>query len=325
MLRTSLRLRWMGGLAALAVMVTLAACGTGSAMPAGLTPAGFLQIPTRTPAPVETVPYIHERSDLCPGYGRQVCIIPGDIVNLYDVLSLARAVALQVFDSNGIRWILDEDAQHVLRLLDADVVLESGKLPTRNIFALSIIWPEGQGIPVYDHSLDSMEMLIDLNANAIGTAIAESVQWPLPEGFVDLILASASDVTPTPQPQPTRQPPRPPPPTRTPLPTSSIFFDHPEDRLRWDGPDGNVYSLARGHCEAPTEIREAFGVPALIIIDDEIGFWFTRITSNVAGWNWTGYHHGEWQIWQGADPRSIYLLHSDDGQIAFEYRNFGCI
>ena len=42
MLRTSLRLRWMGGLAALAVMVTLAACGTGSAMPAGLTPAGFL-------------------------------------------------------------------------------------------------------------------------------------------------------------------------------------------------------------------------------------------------------------------------------------------
>ncbi len=42
------------------------------------------------------------------------------------------------------------------------------------------------------------------------------------------------------------------------------------------------------------------------------------------GWGWTGYHHDGWQIWQGDEPRRVYLIHPDQQTIAFEYESFAC-
>lgn len=143
------------------------------------------------------------------------------------------------------------------------------------------------------------------------------VQWPIPPEFGELLFRYFSDVTPTPPP---------PLPTWTPTPTivppGTVFFDHPEGELRWDGPDDRLYSLPEGHCGGPDA---DFGTPALIVLEDDIGFWRYQAVRRQADWHWTGYYHDDWQIWQEDDALTIYLVHRDERRIAFEYRSFGCI
>ena len=185
------------------------------------------------------------------------------------------------------------------------------------------------------------EFSIDPNANTMSHG---SVQWPLPESLIRLLIAGSSDVTPTPV-IPT--PPSPPPtsdpslatrtPTlRAPLPgtigDSEAFFDHPEGELPWNGPDDRVLTRGRDHCEAPPDILEEYGIPALVVVDGNAGFWFTRIVSRQDRWGWTGYYHGKWQIWQDSNvqvvylnARVVFLVYDGEERIAFEYEAYACV
>ncbi len=106
-------------------------------------------------------------------------------------------------------------------------------------------------------------------------------------------------------------------------PVRDTFFQHPKDRLLWDGPDDRVSSLLSGHCG---DGDPDYGVPALIsLAEDRLTFWRTQITLREAGWRWTGYYHGEWQIWQGDDAWTIYLVHAREEAFAFRYHQNICI
>ena len=108
-------------------------------------------------------------------------------------------------------------------------------------------------------------------------------------------------------------------------PARDIFFDHPEERLRWDGPDERVESMGEGHCGPGPDLKLAFGIPALIDVDEDMGFWFYGVVTRESDWGWTGYSHDEWQIWQGDDARTIYLVHAREEAFAFRYRQYHCI
>ncbi len=287
---------------------------------------GFLPIPTNTPPLTEVPFYSHERSDLCPGFARQACLAAGDEVNLYQALSLERSVALSVFQGGATRWVLDASkVERVLRELDQEVILDGWALSSDpSVFVLTVVWPRGEGLPHYEESFDQFDLVVGGDQGLIGSRTL-NVQWRVSEGFPDLVFASLSDMTPTPSPLPATATPYPSAtPTPTFLPDVTVFFEHPEDRLQWDGPDAAVYSLGRGHCEAPQEVRDAYGSPAVIVVGDASGFQFTAVVRREEGWRWTGYEHGDWQIWQGTDPRVAYLAHSREPRIAFEYRAFLC-
>ena len=313
MLRTSIRLRRMGVLAALVVAVLAAAAGCSS----GSDDPFFCTI---------------DEPDRCPFRPRNDYLISGEQLNVYTVLSLDRAVDLTVVQGiDDVQWVLGDETQRVLSLLDTEVVLEPWSLSQRPLFAVLITWPQGQGINYSGGSTHSLQTIIDLKANVMGIGGANPIQWPLPEGFVDIVLASASDVAPTPEPSPTRIPVTPPTPepTVTPVPRSDNFFDHPEGVLQWDGPDERVSSRDEGHCGPPREIREEYGIPALVVMEDRGVYngahWFSGIISREDGWRWTGYYHEDWQIWMGSRTIVLYLINSRHPETAFEYQNFGCI
>lgn len=318
--------RWFAAPAVALLGLAAWACGGGGASLPDVTPVGFLPIPTSTTAPPEYSPFLHDRSDLCPGYTREACVQPGDRWNPFRVLHLGDASAVMVFHGGELRSVLDPaDVRRALRMLDSDVTTEEYRL-TGDIL-LEVIWLRGEGIPTSSDTRDVLDLFVDEDARLIGVAIdtEAGVQWPLPDGLVDLLLASAEDVTPTrepPLPAPTLVPT--PPPTAVLAPPGAVFFDHPEeDVLRWDGPDDRVSSRAYGHCENP-RLREEFGVPGVISVNDEGGFWLSDAVRPQDSWRWTGYHHSNWQLWQGDDPFAVYLVHDDEERIAFKYRSFGC-
>lgn len=307
-------------------MAVLVGCGDGSRVTPRLTPVGFLPIPTLTPAPNEpTPPYMHDRSDLCPGSSRQACVAPGDRVNMYTALSLDRATALVVYQRGVLQWALDRAAvQEVLRELDREVVLEPWTLAaSRGSLALTIVWPEGRGLPNYDETWDAIDFIVDPTAGLMGFPNF-NVQWSMPEGFADLAFGVVSPITPTPAP---------PTPTPTPatyatqaptvLPSTEVFFDHPEGELQWDGPDDRVRSRKEAHC-GDYDLIEEFGTPALISVGSEAGYWLTAVVPRGSDWLWTGYYHGDWQIWQGADAFTVYLVDTAEQTAAFEYRSILC-
>lgn len=235
---------------------------------------------------------------------------------------MERAVALQVFESGTIRWTLVPDAvQDVLRMLDEVVLVGGPRASLNEAIPVGIRWSPGEGIAHYDETRDSIELFVDASA---GILQLEGVQWAMPEGFVDLLLESVSSVTPTPGPTSTVEPPIHEP-TATTIPPSDIFFDHPEGELLWEGPDERVMSVGRGHCEAPDEIRDAFGVPAYVTVEDLGAFWFLRVVPREHDWRWTGYYHDDWQIWQGDSGRDIYIVHARERRISFQYEAYGCI
>ena len=166
--------------------------------------------------------------------------------------------------------------------------------------------------------------------------------------LVVLLAACGGDGAPSGTPTPTLLPTTTPPPTRTPMPAAvgflpiptgqrivdpifsitpqvtparNIFFSHPEGELRWDGPDDRVRSLLNAHCRIA---GSEFGVPALILVEDGLGFWGALLIPREEGWGWTGYSHGEWYLWQGDDALKVYLVHAQEPGVAFEYRFFLC-
>jgi len=193
-------------------------------------------------------------------------------------------------------------------------------LSDANHMRLELVWPPGQGILWSGGTtLDSVELMIDAGPGLIGLS-AIDLQWEMPPGFIDAVLASASDVTPTPLP---RTPFLTPTPTATVLPPRAVLFGQPAGRLDWDGPDSRVWSSDFSHCSNGQIIAD-FGVPGSIAVDPDQGFWAIGILQPAADWHWTGYSHGDWQIWQGDDPEVVYLMHMARPRIAFAYRSMPC-
>lgn len=110
----------------------------------------------------------------------------------------------------------------------------------------------------------------------------------------------------------------------------AVDFDHPDGEVDWDGPDDAVVEVRTqgdDHCGAPEELRRDFGIPSVIETWDEDGvdaYWFVRAMNAESELRWTGYHHGDWQLWQGDDAQALYLIHADEPSLAFEYRSLGC-
>ncbi len=69
-------------LALAAIALFFAACASGDSDSSEA--FGFLPIPTLTPAPTSTPITKHNRYDICPNLPRERCILPGDIVNVYE-------------------------------------------------------------------------------------------------------------------------------------------------------------------------------------------------------------------------------------------------
>ena len=317
-------------LAMAAIALLVAACaGSGSDSSEAF---GFLPIPTPTPAPTSTPITKHDRYDICPNLPRERCILAGDTVNVYEAYSLAGASGINVIH-DGEDWIFGNDVQRILSMLDVSVEVRPGTVSQQPFFTVIPNWDPSEGLPpsrpLSEGTQDALTLFIDVSANVMRIPFRGELIAPLPEAFIAEIRSSFSDATPTQTPRPTLVPytPRPPDPTRTPLvvPDDAPFFDHPDDRLSWDGPSDKVYSIGRAHCEAPEEIREGYGIPALIAIEDGDGYWAIAALPPPPALRWTGYQYDDWEIWQGDEPRTIYLLNTRLDNIVFEYLNFGCI
>ncbi len=234
---------------------------------------------------------------------------------------------------DGEDWIFGNDVQRLLRMLDVSVEVRPGTISQQPFFAVVPNWDPGEGLPpsrpLIEETQDALTLFIDLSANAMRIPFRGDLIAPIPDGFIAEIRASFSDATPTSPPWPTLVPytPGPPDPTRTPVvvPDGAPFFDHPADRLSWDGPDDKVYSRTRQHCAAPEVLTDEFGIPDLIAVEDGNGYWAIGAIPPPPALRWTGYHHEGWEIWQGENPKTIYVLHDDLNDIVFEYLNFGCI
>lgn len=246
-------------------------------------------------------------------------------MNLFQDSSLARTTALSVSRyGQPVAWVLDKDrVQTLLRMFDRGTYLykyDILPLSDANHMRLELIWPPGGGIPWSGGStLDSVDFMIDARAGLIGQNTI-GLQWEMPPGFLDSLLASLSDITPTPLPQTPYVTPTP---TATVLPPRAVFFDQPAGRLDWGGPDSRVWSSDFDHCSNGQIIAD-FGVPGNISVEPDQGFWAIGILRPSAAWHWTGYSHGDWQLWQGDDPEVVYLMYMRPPRAAFIYKSAVC-
>ena len=289
---------------------------------------GFLPIPTLPPFPTPTEIEKDDRHNQCPDLPREWCLQPGDVVNVYEALSLDQAVALRVTHDLQVDWVLGEDVQPVLRILNAPVEIEPWGLSQRSLVNVTVIVPPYEDRQFYVSHPAALELFIDVDSGVAGPTVPDTgrVQFDVPENFVVELLASLSTSAATPLPTHTPRPYTPQPsPTLLLVSDNAPFFDHPEEELVWNGPDDRVYSRTRQHCAAPDVLREEFGIPDLILVEDDNGYWAVAAVPPPQGLRWTGYHHEGWEIWQAENPKTIYLLHDDLDNIAFEYENFGCI
>ncbi len=249
-------------------------------------------------------------------------------MNIYDRFALRDVNGLFVLHHGISDSVLHSNVGPALELLDGDVVVRAWGRQLRQTYIALPTRSRG--------SLQSdFTLVIDPEAGVIGLRGEHTaLQWDMPKGFLDLFTEGFSNATATPR--PTRPPPPPtisasefptrtPRPTGTPVPQSDIFFEHPVGELFWDGPDDRVRSIGRAHCEPPREVREAYGVPDLVVTEPRGSFWFGEVTEREEGWRWTGYYHGNWQIWQADDPLVLYLIHDDEEEIAFLYKVRPCI
>jgi hypothetical protein len=293
--------------------ITPTATGAGF-LPTWTPGATFTEVPTATPLPTGVRGGAYGP---CPPNPMILCARPGDTINLYRELPIARASSLRVGypDSD---WVLDPvKIESLARMLDHDVVLmpyvQRGS--DEGLLGLYVRWnaDDALKLPSGD-SIKEAPLTIDLQRNVVRSAPLQ-LEAPLPDGFVDALLASVSPVDATPSAVP---------PPETPTPTVAPrepFFQHPEGWLSWDGPDGRVRSIGPSHCGIPDP---AYGVPTHISVENAIGFWGVKRVARGDDWRWTGYHHGDWQIWQGDDPTIVYVVNTREPDIAWEYRWFGC-
>ena len=296
------------------------ATATSTAIPVPLvTPAGFLPRPTGMPAP-EDVDASLER---CPPFPIPDCYTEGDLVNVYAGLEMDKAVALLVETDGQERWILDEAAlQEALKSFDEEVVLVPFT-PLRVLeerVEITIVWPPGEGIPWNTVPNDPLGFILDPATGIIAHRFM-SLQWQVPEGFADGILALAREVTHPPRPEE----------MSAERPNDGVYFDHPEGALIWDGPDDRLSSLFRenAHCGPGISIVHLFGIPHFFSTGDDLDkdpfFGYVGAAERSDDWRWTGYYHDAWQLWQGDDPWTVYLVHPDEDRFAFVYQTYSCI
>lgn len=123
------------------------------------------------------------------------------------------------------------------------------------------------------------------------------------------------------------QPSAPPPaPTLAAL-ASNIDFRHPSGRVQWEGPDDRVSSEGEYHCGADAALKAAFHLPDVIVVKyaiDVFGFRAPTLVATQSNFAWTGYHHGDWQLWRTDDSSVLYLIDSSRPDVAFKYHNLGC-
>ena len=284
------------------------------------TPAGFLPQPPGRPAP-EGNPALER----CPPLPIPDCYTEGNLVNVYAGLSMNKAVALRVETGGQERWILDEAAlQAALKPLDEEVVLRHDpprRFPDEHIY-ITIVWPLGEGIPWSSDPDDRLDFILS-PATGIMASRTVSLQWPMPEGFADEILASARDVTPTPRPEESVTPAE--------RQNDGVYFDHPEGELLWDGPHARLSALFRenAHCGPGSSIVYLFGIPYFFStgddLDSDLFFNYGGTAELSDDWRWTGYYHDDWQLWQGDDPWTVYLVHPDEDRFAFVYQTYICV
>jgi len=134
---------------------------------------------------------------------------------------------------------------------------------------------------------------------------------------------------------------------------TDVRFDQPQGELQWDGgdsspreresaaksddsggatdpPEGDlerqrVFSLNDPRCDPAPQLGQAYGLPALILVEDARWFWRVRAVPGAeTSWRDTGFHHDDWQLWQGLDPDVAYLVFAPDRAFAFEYRTYSC-
>ena len=286
------------------------------------TPVGFLPRPPGRPP--------HEPGDpalrRCPPLPIPFCYTEGSRVNVYTVLSMNKAVALRVDTDGQERWILDEAAlQEALKPLDEEVVLSGvdvEEFVENERIGMTIVWAPGQGIPwTFNVPDDTLYFVLSPATGFIAHGYS-LLQSPLPEGFVDGILASARDITPTPRPEETVPPAE--------RPNDGVYLDHPDGELIWDGPDDRLSSLPgdRAHCRPGTSLFYLFGIPSYFSTGDNFEsdplFHYEGAAEPSDDWRWTGYYHDAWQLWQGDDPWTVYLVHPDEDRFAFVYRSYTC-
>lgn len=68
-------------------------------------------------------------------------------------------------------------------------------------------------------------------------------------------------------------------------------------------------------------------MPSLIHVKYAIGgfgFMAPTLVTRQPNLLWTGYHHGNWQLWRTGDSSVLYLIDSKRPDVAFEYHNLGC-
>jgi len=316
--------------------VALAACGRNGdgARPAASTapqatttaagvlaqPVGFLAPATPTPS---TTPVAGQRSGgngNCPPLPLLECARPGDKLNLYRDLRMEGAVLIEAqFYKAPYQYVLDPTrVQEILRALDQDVRARAldheGRHEEREgPIAVTVRWA-----PNADPFAESLNgyfahLSIDLQRGTLSGGAAD-VEWEMPKDFGELLVRYLSDVEPTPEPSFT--------PTPTIVSPGAVFFEHPDGKLIWDGPD-HVYTQGVAHCGSP-ELRLEFGIPAYLNVADTLGFWSVAAIPRQSAWHPTGYTHGAWQILQGEDATRAYLVSEENRQIAFEFVAYMC-
>ncbi len=254
------------------------------------------------------------------------CAQPGETLNPFEGGSLERASALSISRyGQPVSWVLDrERVQGLLHKFDHEMYLfkyDILPLSDTSHMRLEVIWPSGAGIPwTGGTTLDSVEFMIDAGPGLIGQSTI-GLQWEIPPGFLDGLFTALSDITPTPLP---RTPYLTPTPTATVLPPRAVYFGQPAGRLAWDGPDSRVWSSDFDHCSNGQIITD-FGVPGSIAVEPDLGFWAIGIMQPPpADLHWTGYSHGDWQLWQETDPGLLYLVYMREPRVAFTYRSMPC-
>ena len=303
------------------VSVFAVACDGGGGAPLANTPTAV--VATATPMAMGFLP----RPTPDPGYSDRclappggACLTIGARFNPYRDLGFDRAVYL--YGHYGIqpdRFVTDQGhLTEILQELDTQVAAEPitiDDLPfgDEEHFYLHVVWPECY---VTGGPLCGKVFTVDFDEYLLGER-GEGLQWRVPPEFARLLVQHLTEDPPTPTVTPG--------PTPTIVPAGAVFFGQPEQELRWDGPDDGVRSLREAHCGNP-ELLQQFGVPAHIGSQTlDIGFWSTYAVPREDGWRWTGYYHGDWQIWRGDDPLKVYLVYGPEPRIAFEYMSYGCI
>lgn len=309
-----------------------AVCGSGqrqSSGPgdsiAGQARVGFLPTATATPKP----PGARDGYfGTCPPFPGATCAVPGEHANLYIDLALDRGVSLEgsyckqphryIFDRAQLTELLstiNRDTQSRM-YTPPDFSTQDQCLSDRTHFRFTLVFPDGAGPPRFSSGYPHLDGEADLEADTLSIGNSQ-VAWGVPAEFSLLLKRYLTSAGPSPTPSARRVAPA------TIAPPAGLSFSAQDDPLIWDGSDDHVSSLARGHCENGDLVRE-FGIPASIIVDHKLGFWSARIVPRDPAWHWTGYYHGEWQIWQGHDPETAFLVYAPETRVAFEYKSAPC-